>query len=341
MTDATVSQLPALTALTSLHLCAVGATPPILAGSLGALHLTTLVLAWMPLAPAVLPTLRAMTHLRALQLLECRGVQSGDLLEAAARLHGLTKLHLRHVEGGAMGSEVEHGVAAVARQLPALADFSCMGVYGPVMQPLLTHMAGVHNLVRLRLGAPTGRWASQLTALSALTTLTSLQVKCAHFSYTGSWTSVLATLPNLVSLDLSHNFTGHPTSHLFPPSWCLVTNSLVRAMVACTALQSLDLSFTHANTEQLRTLASGLPRLQELTLFGVVVGPSTLRALEAAAPRLHVRAHAFGGVEEVPGVPGRVGRGHRRGGRRRAESVALVLRDKGVASVEGIVTSSS
>lgn len=139
-------------------------------------RLATLILAWMPLTPAVLTTLQSLTNLSALQLLECRGVHGGEMLEAAAQLHGLTKLHMHSVEG-AMGGEVEHGVAAVARQLPHLADFSCMGVYGPSMQPMLSRLAGLHGLVRLRLGAPTGRWASQLTALSALTALTALQVR--------------------------------------------------------------------------------------------------------------------------------------------------------------------
>lgn len=176
VTDVTLLQLPALITLTRLHLCCVGASSPTLATILLAFpRLTTLILAWMPLTAAVTSTLRSMTQLNALQLLECRGVHGGDMLEAAAQLCGLTKLHVHSVEG-AMGGEMEHGVATVAQHLPRLADFSCIGVYGPSMQPLLGRLASLQGLERLRLGAPTGRWASQLTALSALTALTALQV---------------------------------------------------------------------------------------------------------------------------------------------------------------------
>lgn len=166
-------------------------------------------------------------------------------------------------------------------------------------------------------------------------------MKCCHFSYTGSWASVLSRLPLLASLDLSHNWTGHPTSHIFPPSWCLVTNGLVRAIIACTHIVSLDLSFTHANSEQLCTLVHGLPRLRELSMYGTPVAATTLRALEAAAPRLHVRAHRGGAAEEVP-TGGRPTRAHRRGGRRRPDMGPVVaLRHKGAAVVmeEGVVTS--
>lgn len=171
-----------------------------------------------------------------------------------------------------------------------------------------------------------------------------VQVKCAHFSYAGSWTPSLSHLPSLALLDLSHNWTGHPTSHIFPPSWCLVTNGLVRAIAACTSLTSLDLSFTHANAEQLLTLAQGLQRLRELTLYGAPVAVATLRAVEAAAPRLHVRAHGGVVVEEVPGVlPGRPSRAHRRGGRRRHDVASVRARDPkgavGVVADDGGVTS--
>lgn len=151
---------------------------------------------------------------------------------------------------------------------------------------------------------------------------------------------MLARLPALAALDLSHNWTGHPTSHIFPPSWCLVTNGLVRAVAACSGLTSLDLSFTHANSEQLLSVVQGLPLLRELTLYGTPVAAATLRAMETAAPRLHVRAHGGGAVEEVP-AGGRPSRGHRRGGRRRSEAASVVaLRDKVAAVVvDGVVTS--
>ncbi len=315
VTNATLQSLTTLS-LARLHLCCIGATPPCLSTTLAAMpHCTHVLLSWMQLSTDVLDTLRSMTQLRALQLLECRGCNSSDMITAAASLCQLTKLHLHNAEG-IVGSDVEQRIQHVIQHVPHIRNFSCVGVYGPSIQPMLGHLATLSNLVHLRLGAPTGRWASQLTALSALTTLTALQVKCAHFNYAGYWAGVLRTLPSLVSLDLSHNWTGHPTSPLFPPSWCLVTNGLVRAIVACSGLRRVDLSFTHANDEQLWALVRGLPGLRELVLHGMPVGGGTLAAVEREAPRLFVAGSGggWGGcvvVEE--GVGGRGGR--RRGGR--------------------------